>query len=466
MGNHIQIIFDLIPTLDPATILNQALSRIGGSSSDDSKYQALENYLNSMIYGVDGGSQAAGRLANVTTQYLENKFQAAYDTYDFSQNMLTSEAARQDKIIGVEGYQSFQHSKYIECKTVQERILAAQEAIKIMVEEGKDATPQLHALQALINIGKSILNASDEMIAGAVMPGKVDVTADNRQLITQLDELWQALTFVRSLPVDNQTAGDLFEKALHVVSTGKSFDEMTDDMLYETFMQETAGAKVVSRGGLIHIDGVKIEGPSTQVSKDGSKKISYQITGDNGSTLTIQGAFDEKQGKMDVLMTMPNSDDTFRASAKNWTSFKHRDFGTTRLSYAILRSAGLNDLFAYGFGLGWSEYSGDISKLHNFAKMAVLVDILMGYSQESGYADTIVINNRSHAHVYVYSMRSLLDKAASDLTNLKLIGYNDTEIANSINLDFSHHLDNQNYMQSIYSSLSAFQISVGSGILK
>ena len=90
----------------------------------------------------------------------------------------------------------------------------------------------------------------------------------------------------------------------------------------------------------------------------------------------------------------------------------------------------------------------------------------MGYSQESGYADTIVINNRSHAHVYVYSMRSLLDKAASDLTNLKLIGYNDTEIASSINLDFSHHLDNQNYMQSIYSSLSAFQISVGSGILK
>lgn len=276
------------------------------------------------------------------------------------------------------------------------------------------------------------------------------------------------MTFFKSLPLSSYDIGYVFEKALQALGTTKTIDEMTDDMLYEAFIKETAGTGVTSRGGLVSVSGVKVTGVTKSGTK-GQKTTTYNITGDNGSTLSIKGVFDEKQGKMDVQLTMPNSGQIFRVSAKNWESMQKRDFGNTSLSAALLRSAGLNEMFGYGIGLGWPDSYADEQTLHNYAKIAAIADIVMGYSQESGYADTIVINDRARRHIYVYSMAEVLNEAYKKINELSLPGYNpdsiESALQNSLNWNQALSGDNQNYMQAIYSTLSSIQISVSSDIL-
>ena len=126
-------------------------------------------------------------------------------------------------------------------------------------------------------------------------------------------------------------------------------------------------------------------------------------------------------------------------------------------------------MFAYGIGLGWPESYADNQTLHEYGKMSAIADIVMGYSQESGYADTIIINDRTAAHVYVYSISSLMKKCFQNINNLKLSGYNDGSIESALqdSLDWHTELlgDSQSYMQAIYNTLSKFQIGVSSGIL-
>ena len=277
------------------------------------------------------------------------------------------------------------------------------------------------------------------------------------------------MTFFKSLPLSSYEIGYVFEKALQALGTTTTIEEMTDDMLYDTFRQATSGMETVSRGGLVSVSGVKVDPPIIKSGTKGQKTTTYNITGDNGSTLSIKGVFDEKQGKMDVQLTMPNSGQIFRASAKNWESMQNRDFGNTSLSAALLRSAGLNEMFGYGIGLGWPNSYAKEQTLHNYAKIAAIADIVMGYSQESGYADTIIINDRSRPHIYVYSMAEILKKSYDKIKELSLPGYDpesiESALQDSLNWNQALSGDNQNYMQAIYSTLSSIQISVSSDIL-
>ena len=471
--NYIQILFDLSSNLSPADILNSTLSRLGGASPEQQKCVELENYLNGMIYGKNGHSDEANRLADVATRYLENKFQDIFNQYDFSQNMMTSQAASEDKI-PVEGHQAYHHSKSIQVTTIQERMLAAQNQIKILTESGASANETskvLEELQALVDTAQSLLNSSENMgIYGSKNPVQVvNFNENTKDLINRLDELWQQLTFYKSMPLNFQDTGYIFERALKTVGTGKSFEEMAEDKLYEIFSSTTKGMELTSRksDGISAIFEIKpVE--KKYKSKTGKKRVSQVITGENGSILELQGEFDEKQGKMDVEMTLPGDDNTFRVSAKNWKSFKTNGFGETSLAAALLRSAGVDEMLAYGLGLGYIQSSNSLSdQLHNYAKMAAIADIVVGLSQQEAYVDTLVINNRSEGHVHVYSVKELLKKVYDQLDNFKLGGYNSGTIQNDLAkmFDWSGHLTSQDYMNRIYSKLAEIQIGVGAGIL-
>ena len=97
--------------------------------------------------------------------------------------------------------------------------------------------------------------------------------------------------------------------------------------------------------------------------------------------------------------------------------------------------------------------------------VAKLYDLL----DSNGVVNTIIINDRSAAHIYVYSVASLMKKCFQNINNLKLSGYNDGSIESALqdSLDWHTELsgDSQNYMQAIYNALSKFQIGVSSGIL-
>ena len=331
---------------------------------------------------------------------------------------------------------------------------------------GPEFDTAIENLQAIVDTAEALLATEEAVNLSGTQ--HIDVTANTKDLITELDSLMQKMSFIGSMALSTYDTGYVFEKVLQALSSTQTIDEMTDDLLYENFKQKTEGEKPVNHGSLIQVAGVKIDGVTT-TGKKGQKSTTYQITGHNGSTLTIKGVFDEKQGKIDVLFNMPGTDDKYRISAKNWQSMKNRDFGSTPLSSALLRSAGLNEMFAYGVGLGWPKSYANDQTLHDYGKMSAIADIVMGYSQEGGYADTIIINDRSAAHIYVYSVASLMKKCFQNINNLKLSGYDNGSIESALqdSLDWNTELlgDTQSYMQAIYNTLSKFQISVSSGIL-
>lgn len=466
---HIPILMDLASDLSPAQILNKTMERLGDAQHNETACKQLEVYLNNMFYGENGHVNEADRLSNTVTEYLEHRFGAAFERYDFSKNMLTPEVAAKNKI-ELEGREAFSHKQHIQYDTVITRLKNAmqlRERLLLMDEVDEE-------YQELMNDLKSIVNTANALIAmeeteGFSAGGKITVNENTKGLIDELDRLYQKVTVFKSMPLSVQDTGYVFEKALTVVGSPLSFDEMVDEELAELFRAKTAGTETVSRGGLVNMKGLIELPPEISKSKNKEKKnISYTLRGDGGSTLTITGTFDKKQGKMDVKMTPPGFDDSFRVSAKNWASFDSRDFGDTSLWDALLRTAGVNEGLAYGIGLGWPDFSGSTSTLHEFAKICAVADILMGYSQETGYADTIVINNRAESHIYVYSMGSLLQKINRHLDALVLGGYNPGNIQGEMSslFDWTEPLGNQDYMNRIQSKLAAIQISVGSGILK
>ena len=469
MSSHVKIIMDLANNLSPTQILNNTLNRLGSASPNQTKCDELEIFLNNMIYGENGHSKEAERLANVATTYFEQKFQGKFDQFDFASKVLGRNSAEDVGKIALEDRESFHHTKYIQYDTVMERLYTAlfqMDALQNSPEPIAEYEKIKQNLQAIINTAEQLLKTEE----AALLSGSqhIQVNANTASLIRELDSLYQQMTFFKSLPLSSYDIGYVFEKALQALGTTQTVEEMSDEMLYEAFIQQTAGTGSVSRGGLVSVAGVSVEGV-TNVGKKGQKTTVYNITGDNGSTLSIKGVFDEKQGKMDVQLTMPGSGQIFRASAKNWESMQKRDFGSTSLAAALLRSAGLNEMFGYGIGLGWPNSRANEQILHDYAKIAAIADIVMGYSQETGYADTIIINDRSKRHVYVYSMSEILKELYTKISELALPGYNPDSVQHALrdSLNWNQALSgkDQNYMQSIYSTLSGIQISVSSDIL-
>lgn len=472
--SHVNIIMDLATKLSPEEILNNTLNRLGKVSPKKAKCDELEIFLNNMIYGDNGHSKEAERLAEIATKYFEEKFQGQFDRFDFASKVLSRNNPEDVGKIALEDRESFSHEKYIQYNTVMERLYNAlfqMDALQNSSDPIADYDNIMQNLQAIVDTAEQLLKTEE----AALLSGSqhINVTKNTKDLINKLDGLYQQMTFFKSLPLTSYDIGYVFEKALQALGTTKTLDEMTDDMvydeLYKGFMKNTSGMEAVSRGGLISVAGVKVDSPIAKSGTKNQKTTTYNITGDNGSTLTIKGVFDDKQGKMDVQLTMPGSGQIFRASAKNWESMQKRDFGSTSLAAALLRTAGLNEMFGYGIGLGWPDSYANEQTLHSYAKIAAIADIVMGYSQESAYADTIIINDRSRRHIYVYSMEEILKESYNKINELSLPGYNSGSIQSALqrSLNWNQELSgsNQNYMQAIYSTLSNIQISVGSDIL-
>ena len=132
----------------------------------------------------------------------------------------------------------------------------------------------------------------------------------------------------------------------------------------------------------------------------------------------------DRQGKMDVefmFNTEAKQTIPFRISAKNWQTLD-RDFGETNVIYALLRSAGNESAVEYAFAMQDKDAT-NLSAAHRLAKYSLLVDILMGYSQQNNYADTIVINVRNEQRVIVASIIDIVDQINADLNSFNLAGY-------------------------------------------
>ncbi len=273
------------------------------------------------------------------------------------------------------------------------------------------------------------------------------------ELKKDMQALKEILEILKSISIPNKFYGDIFEWSIAALS-GKTREDIIKEATKEVFedilkkaKDETSGAEKTNREEFsidMNIDKLEtLYKENSDLKKQ--KNASFEI-GDFKFNLDIDiDPYQSRQGKMDVEFQLKLDDNItpFRISAKSWTDFGS-DFGETSVGAALMRTSGFDWTQAYTLGLTMGNYltynSGSFydydifstnllqpyyDQIHKFAKVNLLLDILMGYSQINLYADTIVINQRSQKKVYVASIAQILNKIKGQINSNKDWNIND-----------------------------------------
>lgn len=271
---------------------------------------------------------------------------------------------------------------------------------------------------------------------------------------------------LRVLP-SNQQLGDAFENALK-----EAVENETRKGINSLFEQANMSISKVQRTGDIEVPRTaNTGGVDLTITVDYSnlteidKKIELpKALQKQGKGYTISYIpTKEKQSKMDVEISF-NTGFTKKLSLKNWASIyssnNREGFGETNILGALIRSAGLNSSQKYSLAL-LSNSSGILNSAHNFAKLSIAADILMGISQKDNWASDLVINDRSEKCIYVYSIPSLLNNIEK---NLNITGYNGNylgSVSHNIlkNVKVKESRTNK-YIQNMFGLLKSKMVSV------
>lgn len=193
------------------------------------------------------------------------------------------------------------------------------------------------------------------------------------------------------------------------------------------------------------------------------KKIKrYSDSTKEDEIITIR-SFDEKSGKADVLFKLPTVESDFKISAKSWGQyFNQHTFNETSLFNALIRTSNLDYTLAYGLVVGYYNPVGqlyDWVQAHEFAKLCIFLDTVMGYSQKNNWVDTIVIENRGNKEtpVSVYSIRQILEKPLKRWS--PYINYD----PKALNLRYIK--SSEWWLKKIQSQMHSVKVSVSQGIL-
>lgn len=456
--------------LSPEEILTQARTKLRSTNLNTDNFSDLQEYLNNIFYPKTSLNNNTNKIAEIITKHYSETLNKTLETFDFKNNFF-SMPTEADKIdIGSGEKISFSHSKYIELNTIQQRLSKAKYVLESVLpyslSPAKDFQKIKDQLENLVKQIELLLNNySYSLTPNGTKIFKIN--DKNRNLIDQIDNLYKQVSFISKIPLTNDEAGKIFERALTAVGDGKTIDELTDEELLKYFDEKTKGSMPVSRGGLIQLKGIsykQIEKKSRGKTKE--TYIRYEIQGENGSSFEIGGEFDDRQGKMDVLFTMPsdNPQPQFKISAKNWSAINKRDFGSIDLESGLMRSGGFSNTIGFGVYVGFSR-SHQLEAVHNYAKICVILDILMGYSQETHYADTVVINDRENGQIRVFSIEQILnniiDKKYNSLNNYP------PNLRNDIRVKFNtkKRLGAQAYESIILSTLKSYKLTLSASAL-
>lgn len=464
MSSYIYYLMNM--NLDAEAVVASAKQKIlssAGMTTDTRNYQALEDYLNEVYYSATVGT-AGEKIFNTINEEMENwytnKLQEAAGAYDWEGNLDVEGKIATNEIDGL-GKRGF-HKTSIATQVLKNRLIAVKtqlEELQKKPDVARFSTIQKNLEQLQIEIN-TLLSKSSTAVAFS--------TNKYGDIINRIDELWQAVSYYDKLPVLPEESGEVFERILKLASVGASRQaaENINQLMREAFKEDTQGSQVVNRG-FLSMTASLTSVREDSVSADG---LSYSYTiGQGENSWKVNGTFSARQGKMDVLMDMPMYGGAFRVSAKNWNNITGRDFGETSLLSAILRTSSNADVaIGYGLSLGKAKRSGNsLIANHNYAKVCAVVDILMGYSQDTAFADTVIINDRTAGRIKVFSMHTLLSQIEGKLNELVVNGYN----AGAIEADFfkmfnwKGQIGEQQYITRILSYMSSIMLSISSNVL-
>lgn len=351
-------------------------------------------------------------------------------------------------------HEAFEHKNYIERSTIEQRLQNLKrylEEINQLISSGQlsESSEKYKKIISDCNSLERDLNTLLKETTGEKIVFAQEKT-DIKNLVDHMDKLYHGLSTSYGA-VPPQGYGDLLEWALQaLIHESDKIGEMAVDDLVNDMITNVAGSqRIGSKNSNIGISINKNElknTPFIKKSEKDSKDIKFEIPNPNGEgepllSFKYTSGFNydkERQGKMDIDFSLPEPKEgnrNFRISAKNWANLKNRDFGSSNLAYTLLRTIGEEGTDLYGYIMSDDKRSDrSITQAHKVAKLSIILDILMGYSQSENFADTIVINDRSAGQMRIYSIYKIINHIDKNIKSIKISGYNEDIIHNKMSI--------------------------------
>ena len=390
------------------------------NSTSESEAKKLEEFLNGIFYPKDKTSGEYQKRMALIAKAFEEKTGKKLSNFNLSDEKV--EIADIDSQIKIfrDKYEAFSHKHYIETQTLQKRF----DKIK----------NELERLNSLDQVDKTYEKVKDELnrIAKEMerllkkFSGQEKIYLDDEEVFQQIQKLDEAFKAVSTPTITPEDFGDLLEIALGILDSAvqDSIDGETDvliDLLENSNSAPIKGGQRISGDALISLDSaLSISNKDKAIVKRGQGRKATVKMGDITIETDIPKAGASRQGKIDVLLNLKNISKTpFRISAKNWLDYG--DFGEVPLSSVLERtvdSSSVLEKYIYAMGLSDGEV---LTSAHNMAKFSILMDTLVGYSQENNWVDTLIINKRGKG-IIVEHIPTLVKNCYDDI-DYKQISY-------------------------------------------
>ena len=303
--------------------------------------------------------------------------------------------------------------------------------------------------------------------------------------------------------ISNTELGTILEFAMVAFGEILGLEEeiISNELVYDGLIKnlETKrswrGPEFVNRGGKL-LD-MTIDSDFTKevefIDKKGQTSKKTVINLNDGSSIVFDyygstNAIANTQGKVDVAFNYKENDQAtqLRASLKNWQQAS-RDFGDTSILNGIQRSFNsVGTVERYVMSLqhpivtikkdgSRKEYKNahdNLSKAHLSAQVAIVADILLGYSQRSGHANIAILYIKGKGFKVLDLVDELEKYVGNDVMaspHTKLIGYNVEGLQNTAQkirqavLARSHKLEKgntQNYYGIMYNYLKSQRVTL------
>ena len=285
-----------------------------------------------------------------------------------------------------------------------------------------------------------------------------------------LEQIYLALTTAHGRArITPNDYGMIFEIAIEelmkilAINREKISNELISSLFKGDFIYERTAQNNVQRGGVsleLKVDTGKFITKMTEkvkttkdpiTGKEVQKKIevpTFDFDFGDGQGAKIEyhenNSILDKQGKMDFLLSYVDENNNSiisRQSLKSWGTEKDRGFGKTSLLDALIRSFGNRSILEdYSMtlqhpqiqkstGKEYPNFQENLKAAHDLAKFAVIIDIVMGYSQTTGYANVGIINVRGQG-IKVIDFNDEILKIGKNLTSkvFELRGYNEENL--------------------------------------
>ena len=425
--------------IDTPYILQYAQDRLLATIHENKtteNYKALEEYLNEQFYGnTKDTSQFFYNTLQLYIKETGKKLETVGNTYSWSTDLKKPEFDIETKLL------QFLRDFKNKTKVQLEQILKLQKVLenydkKILqyLELSKEeAIYYKQLVQDILRILTELLDIGTISI-DKIKGNSYDFYLNGSAEIFLVLQTYIPMLFGEVKLTPNES-GELFEMGLALLNSehNEVFQEQITEEMVDIIKKNKSGNIKAERTGLYVTAAFK--------EKDYTKKTKKQHIQVGDENFSIKADLsDAKQVKADVKLTIPNINNTFQISAKNWESIatgKKYGLGETSIMSAVIRSlTSSSALEHYIFAVGPTKRNDNqISSFLELSKLSLAVDIIRGNFVDKKYnADTLVINDRKNQQIHVYSVAQLLYKIVQKTTQFSFKGFNQEDILEQIRL--------------------------------